>query len=122
MELIEQYEHLPAVIVLRNCSDRYALCSERCKRLIKRIMDYAKKKGITITRFSRADIRQCFAVHGARNKGEIARAIAKRLPEFSPHVPEMRKLWQSEAYGMGVFDALALVFTYYASEHLGGSY
>ena len=61
-----------------------------------------------------------FSKH-ARTKDEIARAIAKLLPEFAARVPPMRKLWMSEDYRMGLFDALSLVFTYYWREQLHAS-
>ena len=58
------------------------------------------------------------AYHGTRTRDEIARAIAKMLPEFEALMRPMRKVWQSEAYRMPMFDALSLMFTYYANEHL----
>jgi hypothetical protein len=108
----------PSVIVLQDCAGKLARCSKATRELIDRIAKLAGEKHIKVRRYSRTDIRTCFAFYGARNKDEIARAIAKQLPEFTPRVPPMRKLWMSEDYRMGLFDALSLMFTYYAKEHL----
>ena len=108
----------PSVIVLPDCAGQLARCTKAIRELIDRIAKLAGKKRIKVLRYSRADIRTCFAYYGARNKDEIARSIAKLLPEFAHRVPPMRKLWMSEDYRMGLFDALSLVFTYYAKEQL----
>ena len=108
----------PSVLVLQDCGGKLSRCTKAIKALSDRIVALAKKKGIRVLRYSRDEIRSCFAYYGARTKDEIARAIAKLLPEFAPRVPPMRKVWQSEDHRMGLFDALALTTTYYASEHL----
>jgi hypothetical protein len=48
-----------------------------------------------------------------RNKHEIATAVAAHYPELSPCLPAKRKPWQSEKYGMSVFEAAALGLTYF---------
>ena len=120
LEKVRVLLHLlqPSVIVLQDCEGKLSRCTKRIENLINRISALARTKRIRIYRYSRADIRECFAYYGARTKDEIARAIAKLLPEFAPRVPPMRKLWMSEDYRMGLFDALSLIFTYYANEHL----
>ena len=119
LEKVRVHLHLlqPSVVVLQDCEGQLSRCTKRVGKLINRISALAETKRIRVFRYSRADIRECFAYYGARTKDEIARAIAKRLPEFAPRVPPMRKLWMSEDYRMGLFDALSLVFTCYVSEH-----
>jgi hypothetical protein len=108
----------PSVIVVQGCTAKMARCTDAIQEVINRIAKLAKTKNIRVLRYSRADIRTCFAYYGAFNKDEIARATADVLPEFAPRVPPMRKLWKSEDYRIGLFDALSLVFTFYAKEHL----
>ncbi len=108
----------PSVIVVQDCTAKMARCTDAIQEVINRIAKLAKKKNIRVLRYSRADIRASFAYYGAFNKDEIARAIADVLPEFAPRVPPMRKLWKSEDYRMGLFDALSLTFTFYAKERL----
>jgi hypothetical protein len=48
-----------------------------------------------------------------RNKHQIATAIAAHYPELSLYLPAKRKPWQSEKYGMSVFEAAALGIMYF---------
>lgn len=111
----------PSVVVLQQCNASLMHCSERVKEQIAQVVALAGSKRIKVRQYSRVDIRACFLYDGARTKDEIARAIAKRLPEFQSRVPPMRKPWMREDYHMGLFDAIALVFTYYSKEHVGRS-
>lgn len=108
----------PAVVVLQDCAGQLSRCSDSIRKLTNQVAALAKKKGIRVCRYSRADIRSCFAYYGAQSKDEIAREIAKFMPEFARFVPRMRGIWRREHYRMVLFDALALVTTYYANEHL----
>lgn len=65
--------------------------------------------------YSRADIKACFSRYGAESKDAIVSVIARLLPEFEQHVPPKRRIWMSEDYRMGVFDAVALAMTHYAT-------
>ena len=109
-ELIELYQ--PAVLVVE---DYRGKGSRRCGRVQRLIDDTAKlalKKKVKVRRFSRADINRAFSEFGARNKYEIAQAIAKRFPELKPRLPPFRKPWMSEDYRMSIFDAVAFAATY----------
>jgi len=108
----------PAVVVLQDCSGKLSRCTDFIKALATKTATLAEKKDIGVFRYSRADIRSCFAYYSARSKDEIAREIAKLLPEFARLVPRMRGAWRREHYRMVLFDALSLIIIYYASEHL----
>lgn len=56
---------------------------------------------------------ELFSQFGARSKDAIARSIVNVLPEFAQHVPPIQKIWISENYRMGIFDAVAFAMTYY---------
>lgn len=120
-ELLDIFD--PSVIVVRKClTKEHWSCSERTKQRTKKVKALAKRKGIRIVDYSRADIRQCFSRYGATNKDEIARAIAEIVPDFEHLVPAMRLFWDKEAYLMGVFDAISLIITYYWAEVLDKKY
>ena len=106
----------PDVLVLPDCSSRLSQRSAGATRLIDRARKVATVREISVRFYSRYEIRNYFAAHGARNKDEIARVIARALPDLKPRVPPVRRLWMSEDCRMGLFDAIALVFTYYESE------
>lgn len=120
LEKVRVLLHLlrPSVVVLQDCQGKLSRCTKHVERLVDSIAALARENRMKVYRYSRADLRQCFAYYGARTKDEIARAIAKLLPEFAQRVPPLRKLWMSEDHRMGLFDALALIFTYYANEQL----
>ena len=105
----------PSVLLLQDCDSKQSRCSERVREQIQALIKIAKKKGIKIRLYSRTDVRACFSYYGAVSKDEIAREVAKLMPEFAPKVPPMRRLWMPEHYQMPLFDALALVQTHYAA-------
>ncbi len=80
----------PAVVVVQDCAGKLSRCTEFIRKLVNKVAARAKKKGIRVHRYSCADIRSCFAYYGAQSKDEIAREIAKLLPEFERLVPRMR--------------------------------
>jgi Holliday junction resolvasome RuvABC endonuclease subunit len=109
-DLIEQYQ--PSVIVVE---DYAAKGSRRCGRVCDLINDISKlamNRNVKVKSFSRLKVRQAFAEAGAKNKYEIALAIAKRFQELAPRIPRFRKPWMSEDYRMSIFDAVALAVTF----------
>jgi len=76
----------PTVLVLQDCKGKLSRCTPRIEKLVRRISRLPEAKEASVFKYSRADIRECFASYSARTKDEIARAIAKVLPEWSPRV------------------------------------
>ena len=111
VELIEQYH--PDVIVVEDYAGEGSRRAKRIENLIEDITELAARKKIRVDRYSRAMIRECFSEFNAWTKYEIAQAIAKTLPEFRPHLPPKRKLWLPEDPRMSIFDAAALVFSFF---------
>ena len=105
-ELIEQYE--PSILVLEDYAGKGSRRCVRVEKLIDDISKLALKRNVKVGRFSRAEIKRAFSESGARNKYEIAMAIAKRFPELEPRLPRFRKPWMSEDYRMSIFDAVGL--------------
>ncbi|MEM8971889.1 MAG: hypothetical protein AAGD43_07510 [Pseudomonadota bacterium] len=116
-ELLDRYD--PTVIVIRKCLRKEPWpCSDRTKRRTKKLEAIARRRKLPVFTYSRLDIRKCFSRYGATNKDEIARAIGELVPELQHRVPPMRRLWENESYLMGLFDAIALILTFYWSERL----
>ena len=105
----------PSVLVLQDCKAKVSRCSDRVKRQVHGIATAAKKQGLEVFRYSREDVRRFFAPYGGTKKDDIARVIAQLMPEFAREVPPRRKVWMNEDYRMTLFDALALVSTYYST-------
>ena len=113
-KLIDEYA--PDVLLLEDHAGEGSRRSPRIEALIDNMAALAAKKGIAVARYSRAEIRECFAEFGATTKYEIAQAISRSLPEFPPQLPPERKIWLPEDYRMSIFDAVSLIFTHFYAE------
>ena len=87
--------------------------SHRLHRTATEIANVFQESSITVHWYSRTDIKERFSQFGATTKDAIASTIARLLPEFEQHLPPARRLWQSEDYRMGLFDAVAMVIAFY---------
>ena len=105
--------HQPDVFVLRDPSSAGTHRSRRVAKLNAAIVNLAELNDIPIYTYSRTDVRNAFAYLGLANKHAIAEAIAKHIPAFERYVPPPRKLWRTEHFQMGLFDAAALALTFY---------
>ena len=109
--LIERYE--PDMIVVEDYAAKGCRRCPRVRLLIRDTFKLALEKKIKIHSVSQRAVRAAFSRFGARTKHEIAGAIAKRLPELAPRQPPYRKPWMSEDDRMSIFDAVALVLTFF---------
>ena len=67
---------------------------------------------VTIVTHTPADVRQALGLPPGANKDAVAAELTLRFPELRPRLPPRRKIWQSEAYSMSIFDAVALALTH----------
>ena len=114
VELVTQ--HRPDVIVIEDYAGEGSRRAKRIENLIDEISALARRKKIRVRRYSRALIRECFSEFDAFTKYEIAISLAKTLPQFAPQLPPKRKLWLPEDPRMSIFDAAALVFSFFYFE------
>jgi hypothetical protein len=105
--LMERYT--PDVLVLRHAAETRA---RRVADLIEASAALPRGSGSVCIRITRARVREAFGYLGRPTRYAIARAIADRIPFLMPLLPPVRKIWNSEDRGMGLFDAVALVLTY----------
>src|SRR5882724_8865990 len=106
-ELIAHYH--PGVMVLEDHSAKGSRRSPRIRILGEQIIAIAKKQKITVTLFSRQQVRKAFFSDGNGTKDALAEILAKRFPEeLGFRLPAKRRPWMSEAYQMGIFDAVSL--------------
>ncbi len=106
-------DYAPDTLLLEDHAGEGSRRSARVETLIDEIAALADAKGICVARYSRDQIRECFAEFGATTKYEIAEAISRSLPEFPPQLPPQRKIWLPEDYRMSIFDAVSLIFTHF---------
>ena len=83
------------------------------RRLQSLVANHAKGQALEVCTFTRNEIRECFKATGAATRYEIAQVIASQIHAFSHRLPPPRKPWKSEDSRMGLFNAAALVLTFY---------
>lgn len=105
----------PDVLVLEDMSDGNARREKRVRDLNEAISVLAETQGIATALFSRKQVREFFG-NELVSKQRIAEIIGNRIRAFTPLVPPHRKPWKSEHARMGLFDAAALVLTWYQSQ------
>lgn len=118
--LAERYR--PDVLVIEDYLTDSKRRAERIARLYQSIDGTALANGITVCRYTQAQVAACFEHLGARTKHQRATLIARHIPAFAYKVPPERKPWKSTHPRMGLFDAAALNLTYHireAGERLG---
>ncbi len=109
--------YLPQVVVLEDASGYGSRKSKRIKKLIRLIEDFAKSKKLSVTKYSRNDIRFVFNTFQAHTKYEIAKVITENIKDLPVSLPEKRKSHEPEHYSMNIFDAIALGITHYYQTH-----
>jgi hypothetical protein len=103
----------PELLLLEDCAGDGSNRGDRVEKLIAEIEKLSRTNKITVVKYSRAQIQECFDQFEAKTKHEIAEAIAGMLPEFPPQLPPPRKIWLPEDYRMSIFDAVSLIFTHF---------
>lgn len=109
--LMDRYS--PNMIVVESPVAGKCRRCERVRELIGRIINLAAEQKIRTRVISRAQVRDAFSKKHARNKHEIAMAIANELPELAPRLPKFRQPWMPEDVRMAIFDAAAMALTLY---------
>lgn len=92
----------PSLIVVETV--RHSRRGARARERIRRLVDFARKRGITVHQVARADVETSFSASGT-SKWEIAAAVARLLPDLETWLPHKRKLWTAEDDRMNIFDA-----------------
>ena len=80
----------------------------RVRVLLEMLATHAMKRGFRVQIVAREDVREAWRARGARNKQQVAAAIAERFPELRPFVPPPRKNTMREDDRINLFDATSL--------------
>src|SRR5882672_11085231 len=91
-ELIAHYQ--PGVMVLEDHSAKGSRRAPRIRVLGEKIIGLARKQKITVTLFSRQQVRRAFFSDGNGTKDTLAEILAKRFPEeLGSRLPAKRRPW-----------------------------
>jgi hypothetical protein len=97
-EMISRYH--PGVLVFEDYSAKGSRRSPRIRK-------------VRVKLFSRQQVRKAFFADGQGTKDVLADMLAKQFPEeLGFRLPPKRRPWMSEAYQMGIFEAVALVLIF----------
>jgi len=102
-------EFTPSAIVVR---ERETKRGTKKSKILTTIERQARNRSIQVRFISRKDVNRAF-VGFESNKYEVATALAKQFPDLASRLPAKRKIWQSEDYRMGIFDAAAVGVAYF---------
>jgi len=112
-QLTELYR--PHVLVLENCRN-----SRRCQRiqkLIAALKSQAQSQHVKVILLSQQQTRKVFFADQPGTKHALATMLAQEFPEeLASRLPGKRRPWNSEAHGMGIFDAAALAWAFQLKE------
>lgn len=108
----------PQVLVIEKLSDGKTRHSAMLRQVSRQILHRAASEAVIVVHFDRRDVRHTFAPLGAKSKADIASAVTIALPALNHRLPPIRKLWMSEDARQLIFDAAALVLTYYKGKQL----
>jgi len=109
-----------SVLVIEDINHSSSRRAKRVRILVEKLADLATQRGMTVVRCSRNDVLALFGKMGAHNKDEIAAAVVKQVPELAPRLPPRRRIWESEHYSMGLFEAAALALTHFLQLRVSG--
>ncbi len=106
-------EHRPDYLIIEDYSEKGSRRSSRVRRLYRSLIHLARVEQIEVIRYGKNAIRSCFEPEGAHTKYEIAKTIAREIPELAHRLPRLRKIWMSEDPRQSLFDAAALALVFY---------
>lgn len=113
-KLIKFYQ--PEILILEDCSNEQGRRCPRVKKLLDQIEEYSLLQKIPIAKYSASRVQEVFSFFDVRTKQQVAEKICEWIPRFASQLPPERKIWMSEDRRMSIFDAVALLLTYYYLE------
>ena len=113
MKMIERFG--PSVIVLPDASEESSR-AKHVQELVQQITSLAVQHGIAVKLIIQKELRDCFFQVKQETKYARAKILAQRFPQELAHLlPPKRQAWVHENPKMDLFDAVALVLTYFSS-------
>jgi len=105
----------PTLLIVEDLLDDHKK-SKRIEKLIQQTQILAREMTLPIKKYSRKQIQQTFDSFNAHTRYEIAKCISDWFPILGLKLPRAKKVWESDDYDMGAYDALSLAITHYYLE------
>lgn len=109
---------MPTHLVFEARDRSQGLSSVRVDSLLRDMARCAADRGVIPVPVPRQAVLERFEPMEATTNREIALLLTMQFPELSPYLPPKRRIWDSESRAMSIFDATAMVLTFY--DHDGG--
>lgn len=103
----------PSIVIVLDPESKHGRAGDRVKKLVTKILDYAKDEKLPVMQYSRDKVRDVFEQFGAFTKYDISQVLLKEFDELEMRSPRVRQLWASEDRNMAIFDALSLAITWF---------
>jgi Holliday junction resolvasome RuvABC endonuclease subunit len=99
----------PDIAAFEDHSAKGSRRSARIRTLGEQMISMARSRKVGVKLFSRQQVRKFFFSEGKGTKDALAEILTKRFPEeLACRLPKKRRPWMTEAYQMGIFDAVAI--------------
>ena len=101
----------PTLLIIEDIKD--AKKSKRIEELQEGIQSLTSELNLKVARYSRTQTKEVFASFNAHTRYEIAKCIYDWFPNMGLRLPKVKKVWESDDFDMGGYDALSLALTHY---------
>lgn len=115
-QLIDSFS--PVAIVMRHAAGSSRARVKRIRRLLTSIAELARTRNIEIKTFAEREVRQHFDRFGAKTREDIAMVLASNIDALASRLPRKRQPWMSEDARLGLFDAAALMVSFFIERDL----
>lgn len=109
--LLSRYE--PSTVVFEEFEGTESRRDRRIRSLYRSMINLAKNIGANTPIYGRDMVSECLTGNSTATRGQIAQAVAERVPVLRRRLPPVRKSWMMEDGRQCLFDAAALAITHF---------
>lgn len=100
-------------LVMEDYASKYSRKGQRSKRVIKKVLKWARRKGIVTKQYSRDDVREVFSKWMAYTKYDIAQVLVKNIEALRPFFYEPIEYPKREHNYEAIFSVVSYAVTHY---------
>lgn len=112
-QLLDEFR--PKVLVIEDHRAPGSRRHPRIQELLDLFAETALAQGVKVVRYGVHEVRAAFGLSVRANKHAVASEVAKRFPVLLQRLPKPKRIWETEAHAMAMFQAGALALTYLAA-------